>query len=254
MVKSIPNNLKYYILGICNLLLVSNISAQIDFTPGLNYVYHQGTKNQDAVGTSNNYSHQFHASFGFRKHWKSNLVPFFNPYFGYVDIQQYFPSVSNLESNSTFTELSSIKQRGAFIGAGFDFKVSDKCYLVAQPEFMLLSSGDQAKTESYSSSLGTSAVRTKISYRADEIGLKQELPLYRFVINSGIKFSFHRIDISLMYRLMLAKSYGYEKKVWYSVTDLNNGNVTNGSSTFQYKTRLNGFGISLRYIFLDWNY
>ena len=254
MQKNLPEVLKKSLLYFAISLTVFTSNAQIDFTPGGNYLYHQGKKNDNAIGTSYNYSHQFHACFGFRKHWKSERVPYFNPYFGYVDIQQYFPSVSKLEANSTFTELSSIKQRGAFIGAGFDYRVTDRFYLVMQPEFMLLSSGDQAKTESYSSIQGTTSVRTKISYRTDEIGLKQELPLYRFLLNAGIKFSFHRLDVALMYRYMAAKAYGYEKTVWYKVTDLNTGMTTNGSSNFHYKTRLNGFGLSLRYFFLDWNY
>jgi len=246
---------KILIVIICSIpMFIGKAKAQIDFAPGVGYFYHQGAKENSDLGMAQNFSHQFHVNFGFRKHWKSERVPYFNPYFGFMDVQQYFNSVSKLPNDATFTELSSIKQRGAVIGAGFDYKISDRLYWVIQPELMLLSSGDQAKTESYSSSIGSSAVRTKISYHLDEIGLKQELPLYRFVFNTGIKFSFHHFEIGLMYRYMVAKSYGYEKTVWYKITDLSTSKVTNGSSNFQYKTRLNGFGITLRYFCLDWNY
>lgn len=255
MQRKIPRPCRNLILLIFLFFVSGLLQAQIDFTPGFNYFYHRGIKETSSQGESYNFSHQFHFSFGFRKHWNSERVPFFNPYFGYMDVQQYFASTSRLEANSSFTELSSIKQRGAYLGAGFDIAMGPRSYFVLHPEFILLSSGDQAKTESYSSVSGSNTtVRTKIAYRQDEIGLKQELPVYRFVLNGGFKFAFRRMDFSLMYRVMLAKAYGYEKNVWYKITDLNTGTVSNGASNFHYKTRLNGFGLMFRYYILDWNY
>lgn len=235
-------------------LFSQKLFAQIDFTPGVQYFYHQGIKNTSAIGTSYNYSHQFQGSFGFRKHWKSEKFPYINPYFGYMDVQQYFASEIHSANGAVFKETSSLKQRGAFIGCGFDYQLTERTSLLAQPEFMVLSSGDETKTESYTTNEEQSAYRSRIAYREDEVGLKQETPVFRFNLSSGVKFSFHRFDLSLVYRLMISRPFYYEKTVWYNVTDVSNGNTTSGSSTFNYTVRLNGFGLQLRYFFLDWHY
>ncbi|MCC7299037.1 MAG: hypothetical protein IT244_11945 [Bacteroidia bacterium] len=247
-------NLRPWILGMALASFAMPILGQIDFTPGVQYVYHRGNANKVNQHKTVNYSHQFSGTFGFRKHWKSKRFPYLNPYFGYTDIQQYLVSENKLEGNSTFHEISSIKQRGAFIGFGIDYKLSNAVMLEIRPEFMMLSSGDKPTTESYKSSLGDATVHTSITYKADDIELSQVKPLYIGLVHGGIKYNFSRLELGLFYRFMCVNAYGYNKLLWYSTKDKNTGKVVNNNSIFAYKVRLNGIGINLRYYFLDWNH
>lgn len=251
MTKTLPRFAQSFACLLLCLTGAGNCAAQIDFTPGLNYTWHRGRTIHNAAGTSYNFSHQFQAQFGFRKHWSHARYVYCNPYFGYMDVQQYFYSASTVSNGGIFKETSSIKQRGVMFGCGFDRLMSEHVMLTLAPEFVMLSSGDQAKTESYSYPDPNIGFKSRVDFKADEVGLKQETPVYRFNINTGVKFSFRRCDLSLMYRLMLLKPFYYDKAVWYEYNDA--GTTQKGSNTFTYKAKLNGLSLQFRYFFLDWH-